>query len=56
MLSDDDLLEVLALYSQGWEPREIDDILKLYPGEAAQVIADDAEEFPDEPLRGAVLH
>jgi hypothetical protein len=57
MLSDDTTLEVLALYDMGWEPTEIDEKLNLPLGAAAQTIADDAQEFPDSPLRAClVLH
>lgn len=51
---DDTCLEILAFYQGGYEAREIDAALSLPPGTAAQVIAADQAEYPNEPLR--VLH
>lgn len=54
---DETTLEILSLYEQGWEPKEIDGILSLCRGTAQTVVNLDAEEYPDEPLRAdRVLH
>lgn len=51
LLSDLGTLAVLSLYEAGWAPEDIDDALSLADGCAAQIIADDATEFPSAPLR-----
>ena len=51
---DDTWLEILALYQWGFECPEIDARLRLIGGTAALVVAADAAEYPQEPIR--VLH
>lgn len=55
MISDEQMLAILTLYETGWAPSAIDEVLGLAVGASAQVIADDAVEYPDEPLL-RVLH
>lgn len=56
-ISDDTMLEILALYDSGWEAGEIAEILRMEPHEVQCVLDADAEAFPDEPLRSQrVVH
>lgn len=50
-ISDDTMLEILALYETGWEPGEIAEILRIEAHEVQCVLDADAEAFPDMPLR-----
>ncbi len=56
-MTDDQILTTLALFQQGWDPNDIALILTLPVETICDVLAADASEFPDEPLRAnRVLH
>lgn len=54
MFADEMVLEILALYQQGWEAPAIAAILDVPTWCVRDALEQDAEEFPDDPLR--VLH